>query len=128
MKKKIQNLTISEIEECDETTQSTQDSCYSYSGVSQEIDIKGEKGELSDDEEEPWWESFKSQSSTPAEKFYSLQTSSQGSSQAQAISSQNDNKSDDQEDKKDDEKISFYLKLGKYKNLNIGNFYFRKVK
>ena len=124
----VERLTISEIEECTETTQSTQDSCYSWGGVSQEIDIKGEKRELSDDEEEPWWESFKSQSNTPAEKFYSLQTSSQGSSQAQAISSQNDNKSDDQEDKKDDEKISFYLKLGKYKNLNIGNFYFRKVK
>ena len=117
-----------EIEEIDDTTQSNQDSCYSWSGISQEIDIKGEKRELSDDEEEPWWESFKSQSSTPAEKFYSLQTSSQASSQAQAILSQNDNKSDDQEDKKDDEKISFYLKLGKYKNLNIGNFYFRKVK
>ena len=56
------NLTISEFEECDESTQSTQDSsCYSWSGVSQEIDIRGEKRELSDDEEEPWWESFKSQ-------------------------------------------------------------------
>ena len=52
----IENLTISEIED---TTQST--GCYSCSGVSQEIDIKGEKRELSDDEEEPWWESFKSQ-------------------------------------------------------------------
>ena len=55
----IENLTISEIEN---TTQSAQDSCYSWSGVSQEIDIKGEKRELSDNEEEPWWESFKSQS------------------------------------------------------------------
>ena len=52
-----------EIEEIDDTTQSNQDSCYSWSGISQEIDIKGEKRELSDDEEEPWWESFKSQSS-----------------------------------------------------------------
>ena len=58
----IENLTISETQECDETTQSTQDSCYSWSGVSQEIDIKGKKRELSDNEEEPWWESFKSQS------------------------------------------------------------------
>ena len=55
----IENLTICEIYECDETTQSTQDSCYSWSDVSQEIDIKGEKIELSDNEEEPWWESFK---------------------------------------------------------------------
>ena len=49
----IESLTTSEIEECDDTTQSTQDSCYSWSGVSQEIDIKGEKRELSEDEEEP---------------------------------------------------------------------------
>ena len=49
------------------------------------------------------------------QKFRSLQASSQTSSQAQAISLQDDNKSDDEEEKKDDEKISFYLKLGKYK-------------
>ena len=49
----IEMLTISEIEECDETTQSTQDSCYSWSGVIQEIDIKGKKIEFSDDKEEP---------------------------------------------------------------------------
>ena len=49
----IESLTTSETEECDDTTQSTQDSCYSWSGVSQEIDIKGEKRELSEDEEEP---------------------------------------------------------------------------
>ena len=49
-----ENLTISEIEECDDTTKLTQDSCYSWSSVSQEIDIKGKKRELSDDEEEPW--------------------------------------------------------------------------
>ena len=49
----IENLSIKESHECDETTQSTQDSCYSWSGVSQEIDIKGEKRELSDEEDEP---------------------------------------------------------------------------
>ena len=33
-----------EFEECDETTQSTQDSsCYSWSGVSESFDTKGEK-------------------------------------------------------------------------------------
>ena len=53
-----ENLTISEIEECDDTTELTQDSCYSWSSVSQEIDIKGKKRELSDDKEEPWWESL----------------------------------------------------------------------
>ena len=60
----IQNLTISEVGYCDDTQESTQDSTYSWSGVSQEIDIKGEKRQLSADEEdgEPWWESFKSQS------------------------------------------------------------------
>ena len=49
----IENLSIEENHECNETTQSTQDSCYSWSGVSQEIDIKGEKRELSDEEDEP---------------------------------------------------------------------------
>ena len=47
-------FTISEIQECDDATQSTQDSYYSWSGISQEIDIKCEIRELSDDEEEPW--------------------------------------------------------------------------
>ena len=114
----IENLTISKIEN---TTQSAQDTCYSWSGVSQEIDIKGEKRELSDNKEEPWWESFKSQSTqkttqeTLMQKFYGLQASLQASSQAEASSSQDDNKSDDEEEKKNDEKISFYLKLGKYK-------------
>ena len=76
--------------------------------------------ELSDDKEEPCWESFNLQSSqkssqcTQKRKFYSLQSSLQANSQGQASSSQ-DNKSDDEEDKNDDEKISFYLKVGKYK-------------
>ena len=114
----IENLTISEIEN---TTQSTQDSCYSWSGVSQEIDIKREERELSDEEEGPWWEPFKSQSTqkltheTQMQKFHSLQASSQASSQAQACSLQDDNKSDNKEEKKDDKKIGFYLKLRKYK-------------
>ena len=47
---------------------------------------------------------------TPIQKLYIVQASSQ----AQASSSQDDNNSDDEE-KKDNEKISFYLKLGKYK-------------
>ena len=33
----IENLTVSKVEECDDTTQSNQDSCYSWSGVNQEI-------------------------------------------------------------------------------------------
>ena len=114
----IENLTISEIEECDETTQSTQDSCYSWSGVSQEIDIKGEKRELSDDEEEPWWESFKSQStqkSTQSTQLQEFKSSQQGEAKAEASSSPTDNKSDDENEGKEDEKVSFYLKLGKYK-------------
>ena len=45
-----------------------QDSFYSWSGISQEIDIKGEKRELSDDKEEGWWESFKSQSTQKSTK------------------------------------------------------------
>ena len=42
-KRKPKQMAISETQECDETTQSTQDSCYSWSSVSQEIDIKVKK-------------------------------------------------------------------------------------
>ena len=42
-RKENENITEIQFEECDEKTQSTQDSCYSWSGVSQSIDIKGEK-------------------------------------------------------------------------------------
>ena len=107
-----------EIGECDNTTQSTQDSCYSWSGVSQEIDIKGEKRELSDDKEEPCWESSKSQStqkSTQSTQLQEFKTSQQGEAKAEATSSQTDNKSDDENEGKEAEKISFYLKLGIYK-------------
>ena len=107
-----------EIEECDDTTQSTQDSCYSSSGVSREIDIKGKKRELSDDEEEPWWESFKSQStqkSTQSTQLQEFKSSQQGEAKAEASSSPTDNKSDDENEGKEDEKVNFYLKLGKYK-------------
>ena len=112
----IENLTISETQECNETTQSTQDSCYSWSGVSQEIDIKGENRELSDDEEEPWWESKSTQKSTQSSQ---LKEFSSSQLKAEASSSQDDNKSDNEEDKNEDEKVSFYLKLGNYINLNI---------
>ena len=81
------------------------------------MNVKDKKRELlsDDDEEEPWWESFKSQSTqkstqnTQLQEFKSLQV------KAEASSSQDDNKSDDEEEQKDDKKISFYLKLGKYK-------------
>ena len=58
MIQKLKILTISKIEH---TAQSTQNSCYSWSGVSQEIDIKAEKRELSDNKEEPWCEFFNGQ-------------------------------------------------------------------
>ena len=54
-KKENEDITESQFEECDENTQSTPDSCYSWSGVSQSINIKGEKREWSnEEEEEPW--------------------------------------------------------------------------
>ena len=106
------------------TKQLNQDSCYSWSGVSQGIDIKGEKRALSDEEDKPWWESFKSQStqkSTQESSQLKLFSSSQPSGsqpKAEASSSQDDNKSDNNKEEKDkDEKISFYLKLGKYKKI-----------
>ena len=62
--------TVNEFQNCNEETQSTQDStqessCYSWSGVSQYLVIRGEKRGWTDDEteEELWWESFKSQPS-----------------------------------------------------------------
>ena len=111
----IENLTISKTQECNETTQSTQDSCYSWSGVSQKIDIKGEKREVSDDEEEPKWESFKSQSSQKSTQETKLQQFKSSESKAEASSLQDDNKNDDEEEEKEVEKISFYFKLGKFK-------------
>ena len=43
-KKESENIAVSEFEECDDATQSTQDSsCYRWSSVSQEFDIRGEK-------------------------------------------------------------------------------------
>ena len=60
---------------------------------------------------------FKSQG-TQKQQFYSLQSSLQANSQGQASSSQ-DNKGDDEEDKNDCEKISFYLKVGKYKKIKF---------
>ena len=99
----IENLTISETQECDETTQSTQDSCYSWSGISQEIDINNEKRELSDDEEEPLWESFKSQSTQKSPQETKLQEFKNSQPKAKASSLQ----SDDEEEKNEDEKIRF---------------------
>ena len=113
----IEILTISEIQKCDDTTQSTQDSCYSWSGVSQDIDVKGENRELlsDDDNEESWWESFKSQSTQKSTQNTQLQEFKSSQAKAEASSSQDDNKSNDEEEKKDDEKICFYSKLRKYK-------------
>ena len=113
----IEILTISEIQKCDDTTQSTQDSCYSWSSVSQDIDVKGEKRELlsDDDNEESWWESFKSQSTQKSTQNTQLQEFKSSQAKAEASSSQDDNKSNDEEEKKDDEKICFYSKLRKYK-------------
>ena len=71
--------------------------------------------------------SQKSSQGTQKQHFYSLQSSSQANSQGQASSSQ-DNKSDDEENENDDEKISFYLKVEKYKKFKFMwlFFYFRK--
>ena len=80
-----------------------------------EIDIKDEKRELIDDEEEPWWESFKSQSTQKSTQETKLQEFKSSQPKAEASSSQDDNKSDDEKEKNEDERISFYLKLGKFK-------------
>ena len=74
-----EEMTSSEFRNCnkDESTQDdSQSSCYSWSGVSQAIDIKGEKKswDESEEEEEKGWAAFQSQPSTQAS------TSSQGTS------------------------------------------------
>ena len=75
-KKEYEYITESQFQECDENTQWMQDSCYSWNGVSRSIDIKGEKREWSDDkEEEPWWESFKSQSQSKSSEKSTQETS-----------------------------------------------------
>ena len=48
-------------------------------------------------------------------KVFSNSQPSSSQPKAEASSSQDDNKSDNEEEKDEDEKISFYLKLGKYK-------------
>ena len=119
--KQSTDITVSEFQECNETTQSTQDSCYSWSGVSQSIDIKDKKREWSSDEEEeePWWESFKSQSTKKStqepQSFQLLQPSS--SQKTEASQSQQEDDNDDQEN--ETENISFYLKLGKHKKFKF---------
>ena len=102
-KRKPKQMAISETQEWDETTQSTQDSCYSWSGVSQEIDIKGEKKELSDNEEE----AFKFQSTQKSTQETKLQDFKSSEPKTEVSSSQDDNKSYDEEEKNEDEKISF---------------------
>ena len=75
-KKENEDITESQFEECDENTQSLQDSCYSWSGVSQSFDIKGEKCDLSNEEDkELWWESFKPQSQLKSSEKSTQETS-----------------------------------------------------
>ena len=125
--------TFSDFHDYDEESQSTQEntqgntqeSCYSWSGVSQSLDVHGKKHNLSDDEskEEQWWESFKSQpltqTSTQASqkfKYFSLtpdNSQNQESETEGATSSQSENPNEDKE------KISFYLKLGKSKKFKF---------
>ena len=114
------DITVSEFQECYEITQSTQDSCCNWSGVSQSIDNKGKKREWSsdDEEEEPWWELFKSQSTQKSTQETSFQLSQQSSSQQTETSqSQQENHDNKQED--ETEKISFYSKFEKNKKFKL---------
>ena len=66
-----EKITTSEFKDCneDESTQDdSQSSCYSWSGISQAIDIKGEKRSWgkSEEEEKKWWAAFQSQPSMQA--------------------------------------------------------------
>ena len=121
-------MTTSEFKDCNKVKSTQDDSqslCYSWSGMSQPIDIKGEKrswDESEEEEEEKWWAVFQSQPSTQA------LTSSQGAS-SQKIEEKNDDDDDDDYDQMqtqtqtetqdETEKISFCLKLGKYKKFKF---------
>ena len=70
---------------------------------------------MSDGEDEPWWESFKSQSTQKSIQASQLQELKSSQPKVEASSSQDENKSDNDEEKNKDEKNSFYLKLGKCK-------------
>ena len=111
-----EKMSTSEFKDCnkDESTQdNSQSLCYSWSGVSQ---AEKRSWDESEEEEEKGWAAFQSQPSTQAP------TSSQGTS-SQKIKEKNDDDDDDDYDQTqtqtqtqdETEKISFYLKLGKYK-------------
>ena len=57
----ITNETEQSMPEIDQTQES---SCYSWSGATPIFDSQSEKHKWEDDDDEPWWESFKSEPST----------------------------------------------------------------
>ena len=72
---------------------------FNLQSSSQQFDLKGEKRELSDDnEEEPWWHSFKLQSTQKSTQLKEFK-SSQQEAKAEASSSQTD-KSDAENESK----------------------------
>ena len=117
-------MTTSKFKDCNkvESTQDdSQSSCCSWSGVSQAIDIEGEKRSWDKSKkEEKWWAAFQSQPSTQ------VSTSCQGAS-SQKIEEENDGNEDDDYDQMqtqtqtqdETEKTSFYLKLGKCKKFKF---------
>ena len=119
---KMTTIEFKDYNEDESTQDDSQSSCYCWIGVSRTIDIKGEKRswDKSKEEEEKWWAAFQSQPSTQAS------TSSQGAS-SQKIEEKNDDDDDDDYDQTqtqtqiqdETEKISFYLKLGKYKKFKF---------
>ena len=119
---KMTTIEFKDYNEDESTQDDSQSSCYSWIGVSRTIDINGEKRswDKSKEEEEKWWAAFQSQPSTQAS------TSSQGAS-SQKIEEKNDDDDDDDYDQTqtqtqiqdETEKISFYLKLGKYKKFKF---------
>ena len=100
-----------------EATRSSQESWWSsWSGLSQPFTSKGEKRDLSDYEsEEQSSESFCSDSTKKDKSSQPESGSSQKEDKPECSTSQSkedDNKNDDDEG---DAKVSFYLKVGKYK-------------
>ena len=102
-------------------TQSSQESWWSsWSELSQPFTSKLENWDLSNDEEEQWWESFCSQGTKNDKSLQSAGSSSQqkehdpeSSSASSSLQPKEDDSKND--DKENDTKVSFYIKVGKYK-------------
>ena len=113
--------------EIDDTQDSSQESWWSWSGLTQTLDSpKGQKREFSSDDEgkDKWWKSFcsvnefkKEESSFSQQGSSSQQTQSSKRETATEKDDKNDKNDEDENDDNEDAKIGLYLKVGKDKKI-----------